>query len=129
MSHSELTTRSTTGDSGPATAGPVRSGLAALLASVAGSVVAFVPLPEQVQVHWALGAGSYYGPESAPKLLVVALFPAIVAALALGAYWLGNRLETEGVSVANRREYRLAVAGTLASVLATQAIVILANVV
>jgi len=128
MSNSTFTTQSPTGDSGTDGGVPARSSLAALLASIACSIVAFGALPGQVQIHWTAGAGPYYGPEVAPKLLVVTLFPALIATLSAGAYWLGTHLTDDGMSAESRRAYRLAVLGTLGVVLGTQAFVILANV-
>lgn len=114
-------------DSSADAAVPVRSSLAALVASAATSIVAFGALPDRVQIRWALGPGPYTGPEFAPKLLVVALFPALVAAIAAGAYWLGNSLDRPETS-GSRRTYRLAVLGTLVVVVGAQALVVLANV-
>jgi len=54
---------------------------------VLGSLVAAGLLPDRVRIHWTLGLGWYYGPEFAPTLLVLAVFPVIVGATALGGYW------------------------------------------
>ncbi|WP_115864404.1 hypothetical protein [Halorussus litoreus] len=67
-----------------------------VLASVATSVAAYARLPETIRIRWTVGTYPQYGPEHAPTLLVLAAFPAVVVALALGARWLRTFLDRTG---------------------------------
>lgn len=103
------------------TAGAV---LAPLL-SVATSLVGYGLLPARVRVHWSLG-GPYYGPEFAPTAPMLATVTVLVVGLAVGGYWLGSRLralEADGVAF----PYAVAVVGTLAVLVGTQALLVVAN--
>jgi len=117
--------------SAPGSDGGVRPALAvgsllAVLASAAGSIVAYGLVPSRLRIHWTLGAGPHYGPEFAPAVLVLTAFPVLVAALALGANWMESRFRNEEF-VPARPYDTAAVLGTLAVLLASQAAVVLAN--
>jgi hypothetical protein len=101
--------------------------LGAVLLSVLGSLVAAAMLPDRVRIHWTLGLGSYYGPEFAPTVLVLAVFPVVVGATALGAYWGAGRLSHSDEFATLRPFYVVTVLGTLTALLATQAVLIAAN--
>lgn len=101
--------------------------LGAVLLSVLGSLVATGLLPDRVRIHWTLGLGSYYGPEFAPTGFVLTVFPVVVGATALGAYWAANRLCHADEFATLRPFYVVAVLGTLTALLATQAVLITVN--
>lgn len=106
---------------------PLAAGsLALAAASGLLSLLGYAALPGQVRVHWTLGAGPYYGPEFAPKLLVVALFPVLVVGTALAARVALHRVRAaEGPAT---RPYDTAVVlGALALVVAVQAALLVAN--
>lgn len=125
----------------PATArsGPERTGgdddtlvltggsLVVVATSVLGSIVSYGMLPARMRIHWTLGAGPYYGPEFAPKLLVLALFPALVVGGALVGRWAVPRLRTVEEFATVRPYDALAVVGTLVLLFAVQAALVLAN--
>ncbi len=67
-----------------------------VLASIVTSAASYGRLPEVVRIRWTVGTYQQYGPEHAPTLLVLAAFPAVVAALALGARWLWTFLDRTG---------------------------------
>ncbi|GAB3674870.1 hypothetical protein [Halopiger thermotolerans] len=102
--------------------------IAAVVLSIAGSLVAAGSLPETVRIHWTLGAGPYYGPEYAPTALVVFGFPTLVVALAVGAQRLGVRLRKTGALERFAPYYTLLALTALLLVLVVQAIVLGANV-
>lgn len=102
-------------------------GLAAVLLSVSVSVVGYGVLPGRLRIHWTAGMGPYYGPEFAPSLLVLALFPALVAGIAVGAYWLAAWLHRFEEFGAVRPYYVASVLGTLAILLGSQGALIAAN--
>lgn len=58
------------------------TGALLVLASAAISLVGGGVLPEQIRIRWTVG--TYYGPEFAPALLVMAAFPLFVAGLFVG---------------------------------------------
>lgn len=100
------------------------AGVAVTALSAALSGLTYGLLPDRLRIHWTLGAGPYYGPEFAPTPAVLIGFPALVAGLAIGAYWLDARLRrTEGFAAA-RPYYTAGVAGTLGVLLASQAALI-----
>ena len=101
--------------------------LGAVLLSVLGSIVAAGLLPDRVRIHWTLGLGSYYGPEFAPTGFVLAMFPVVVGATALAAYWGAGKLRHADEFATLRPFYVVAVLGMLTALLATQAVLIAAN--
>lgn len=100
---------------------------AAVLTSVLVSVLASGPLPDSVRIHWTLGAGEYYGPEFAPTALVLGLFPVSVGLAALVGWSVGATLERVDGFDAVRPLYAAAVLSTLTVLVATQAVVVWAN--
>jgi len=101
--------------------------LLVVAASVLGSIVSYGMLPARMRIHWTLGAGPYYGPEFAPKLLVLALFPVLVTGGAIVGWWAVRRLRTVEKVVAVRPYDALVVVGTLALLLVGQVAIVLAN--
>lgn len=101
--------------------------LAAVLSSTVSSILAYASLPGQIRIHWTLGMGPYYGPEFAPKALVLTAFPALVAGVALGAYWLDTRLRHDEEFATARPYYALAMLGTLGVLLAAHVALIAVN--
>lgn len=101
--------------------------VAATLVSALVSVLAYGPLPDSVRIHWTLGAGEYYGPEFAPTALVLGLFPVAVALAALVGWSVGATLERVDGFDAVRPLYAAAVLSTLTVLVATQAVVVWAN--
>lgn len=71
-------------------------GLVVVLASTVLSIASYAPLAETVRIHWKIGAYRHYGPEHAPTLFVLVVFPVIVTGLYVGARWLRNDLERSG---------------------------------
>lgn len=95
--------------------------------SVSGSIVSYGLLPARLRIHWTLGVGPYYGPEFAPKLLVLVLFPALVAGGAIVGWWGVRRLRTVEEVTAFRPYDAFAVVGTLVLLLVGQVAIVLAN--
>lgn len=101
--------------------------LAVFLLSTGVSVVAYGFLPDQVRIHWTLGIGSYYGPEFAPTVLILAAFPVLIASLALLASWVEGRLPFDEEVETIRPYYVVAMLGTLGILLGSQIVLIIAN--
>ncbi len=101
--------------------------VAATLASALLSVLAHGLLPGSVRIHWTLGAGEYYGPEFAPTALVLGLFPVAVALTALLGWGLAATLSDVEAFERVRPLYAAAVLSTLTVLVATQAVVVWAN--
>jgi hypothetical protein len=101
--------------------------LGIVLSSAVGSIVAYGMLPEQMRIHWTLGMGPYYGPEFAPTLLVLTLFPVLIAGTAALAYsvdaWLRDAVEFAAI----RPYYIVAMLGTLGVLFGSQIVLIVAN--
>jgi len=104
------------------------AGIGVALLSTALSALAYGALPEQIRIHWTLGMGPYYGPEFAPTSAVLVGFPALIAGVALGAYWLEKRLRRTEEFAAVRPYYRAGMVGTLGVLLASQTALILVAV-
>jgi hypothetical protein len=101
--------------------------LAVVVASAVGSAAAYTVLPDRLRIHWTLGMGPYYGPEVAPKPLLLILFPLLITGLALVGRWAVIRARTID-EVATARPYdALAVLAMLVVVLAGQAVLIIVN--
>jgi len=101
--------------------------LLVVAASVLGSIVSYGMLPARMRIHGTLGAGPYYGPEFAPELLVLALFPAFVAGGAIVGWWAVRRLRTVEEVTAVRPYDALVVVGTLVLLLVSQMAIVLAD--
>jgi len=99
----------------------------AVLASVLTSIVGYQMLPAEMQIHWTLGSGPYYGPEFAPTVVVLAAFPVVIGVVALGANWLANRLSQELAGRTDRLAYTISVVGTVAVLLGVQIGLVVAN--
>lgn len=97
---------------------------AAVLLSTLASVIASGLLPEQIRIHWTLGMGPYYGPEFAPTVLVLAVFPVSVSILAIGTHWLEARFRKLNESTDLGPLYAGVVLLSLALLLSSQALVI-----
>lgn len=115
----------------PSNGGGVRGGRvltvgrpAAVLLSTLASVIASGLLPEQIRIHWTLGMGPYYGPEFAPTVLVLAVFPVSVSILAIGTHWLEARFRKLNESTDLGPLYAGVVLLSLALLLSSQALVI-----
>lgn len=104
------------------------TGIGVTALSIALSGLAYGFLPEQMQIHWTLGLGPYYGPEFAPTLAILTAFPATIAGIALGAYRLDTRFQHVEEVVAIRSYYTAAVVGTIGILLVSQVVLIIANV-
>jgi hypothetical protein len=101
--------------------------LTVVAASVLVSLVSYGLLPSRVRIHWSLGLGPYYGPEFAPTLLVLALFPALVTTGALAGRWGVRRLERDDRVEGVRPYGSLALVGSLALLVVFQAGLVAAN--
>lgn len=101
--------------------------LGPVVASVLVSVVGYSLLPGEIQIHWTLGAGPYYGPEFAPTALVLAVFPVLLAGIVLSARWCATRLALAEEPAIVRRLYALAVVGTSLLLLVVQVGLVVAN--
>ena len=105
---------------------PVGSAVA-VLASAVASVLSYGVLPDSVRIHWTLGMGPYYGPEFAPKPVVLAVFPLTVAAVAAVGWGLAVTLNSvEGFETV-RPLYVATILGVLAVVVCSQTVVVWAN--
>lgn len=104
------------------------TGVGVTVLSIALSGFAYGFLPEQMQIHWTLGLGPYYGPEFAPKLAILTAFPATIAGIVLGSYQLDTRFQHVEEVLAVRPYYTAAVVGTLVILLISQVVLIIANV-
>lgn len=79
---------------GPFTIG----GVGLVLISTVASVASVERLGATVRIRWTIGSFQQYGPEHAPTVFVLALFPALVSVLFVGAWLLRTRLErTDGL--------------------------------
>jgi hypothetical protein len=102
---------------------PLASAVAVAL-SVATSALGSLALPAQVRIHWTLGRGPYYGPETAPTVAVLVLFPVLVAGVALGARRFRGRAGADGTAGPYGR---LVAWSALAVLLGTQGLLVAAN--
>lgn len=101
--------------------------VAAVLVSTLTSLVGYRLLPAEVQIHWTLGAGPYYGPEFAPTAAVLILFPVLVGVVALGTSWLAGKLPQEPDAATDRLAYTISVVGIVAVLLGVQIGLVVAN--
>jgi uncharacterized membrane protein len=115
------------GDSSDSSRGLVGGSLGIVLSSAAGSIVGHGMLPEQMRIHWTLGMGPYYGPEFAPNLLVLTLFPVLITGTAVLAYVIDARLRDAVGFAAIRLYFVVAMLGTLGVLLVSQIALIVAN--
>lgn len=95
------------------------TGVLAVLASAAISLLAAGSVPGRLRIHWG---SPHYGPEFAPAAAVLVGFPAAVAAGYLLARVAGWVLPVETTTA--RRAYAVAVLTTLGCLVATQALVL-----
>jgi hypothetical protein len=110
-------------DSSLATLGSVT----AVLVSTLTSVVGYLTLPAEMQIHWTLGAGPYYGPEFAPTAAVLAVFPVLLGAVALGARWVASKLSHELDDTTDGLAYAMSIVATVTVVLGVQIGLVVAN--
>jgi hypothetical protein len=101
--------------------------LVMVLLSAVGSVIADGMLPEQLRIHWTLGMGPYYGPEFAPTVLILILFPVLIAGTAVLANTLDALLHDTAEFGAIRPYYVVAMLGTLGVLVSSQMLLIVAN--
>lgn len=101
--------------------------LGIILLSAVGSVIAYGMLPEQMRIHWTLGMGPYYGPEFAPTVLILILFPVLIAGTAVLAYALDALLHDTTEFAAIRPYFVVAMLGTLGVLVSSQMLLIVAN--
>jgi hypothetical protein len=101
--------------------------LATVAVSALVSLAGYGLLPSRIRIHWSLGLGPYYGPEFAPTALVLALFPALVAAGALGGRWGIRRLDRDARSEGVRPYGSLALIGGLTLLVVVQVGLVAAN--
>ena len=95
-----------------------------VVASIVLSVVSVAALPKTMQNHWSLNAGPYYGPEFAPTVGVLALFPALAATLVVGTSLSWTRLDGTAEFEAMRPHYEWGAVLTLAVVMVVQVLVV-----
>lgn len=101
--------------------------LVMILLSAVGSGIAYGMLPEQMRIHWTLGIGPYHGPEFAPTVLILILFPVLVTATAVLASALDASLHDTADFAAIRTYSVVAMLGTLGVLLVSQIALIVAN--
>lgn len=97
------------------------------LLSAVGSIIAYGMLPAQIRIHWTLGMGPYYGPEFAPTVLILILFPVLIAGTAVLASSVDVLLDHSAEFAAIRPYYVVAMFGTLGILLSSHILVIVAN--
>lgn len=78
-----------------------------------------------MRIRWSVG--TYYGPEYAPTLAVLAGFSIVVAIAYLGFRWLALLLEGTDEFDAARGYYELATGAVLASIVLFQIAIVAAN--
>lgn len=96
----------------------------ALLASIAMGVLANSDLPDELRIHWG---SPYYGPEFAPKLVVLVAFPLLVGLLFVAFRWLASRLATVEDFETVRPFLDWTVVSTLVILVAVQALLLWVN--
>lgn len=109
--------------------GYLLSGVASLigiLASLGVSGLAYGPLPARMRIHWSFG-GPYIGPEFAPTWLILLVFPALVATVALGLSWLRISLQSHEAFSAVRPLYGLLTVSIVGMLLVVQVGIVLVN--
>lgn len=99
----------------------------AVLSSTLVSVAGHEALSNTMRIHWSLGAGPYYGPEFAPTILVLGLFPALVGLLSVGGAWLAARLPLESKPPGARLAYAAGVTSLVLVMLGVQVGLVVAN--
>jgi uncharacterized membrane protein len=114
-------------DSGSSSSLGVLGSVVAVLVSSLTSFVGYQLLPAEMQIHWTLGAGQYYGPEFAPTAVVLTAFPVLVGVVALGANWLAGKLPQEPEAARDRLAYIVSVVGTIAVLLGVQVGLVVGN--
>lgn len=102
-------------------------GFVITLVSAVGSFLAHGRLPEQMRIHWDLGMGPYFGPEFAPTLLMLGLFPVFIGGTAGVVNLVDALLRDNEEFVAMRKFYSVAMLGTLGVLLCCQIALIIAN--
>ncbi len=102
-------------------------GAAAVALSVLASGLGYFALPAQLRIHWTLGLGPYYGPEFAPKPLVLIGAPLLVGAVALGLRALDSYFTRDEEYAQFRPLFVALSVGTLAVLVTVQMFLILAN--
>lgn len=103
------------------------AGIGAVLISVVESIVSYSILPAQMRIHWTFGFGPYYGVETAPTLLIMTLFPILVASVALGAVWSTIHRQDSDSSVIVRPYGLITIIGTIVALIGVQTLLIIAN--
>lgn len=96
--------------------------------SVLGSVLGHSMLPAQVRIHWTLGFGPYYGPEFAPKLVVLVLFPVLTLGVALVGRLFVLRVRASDAFADVRPYDTLTVIGAVLLLVGVQTALILVNI-
>lgn len=102
-------------------------GLVTVTLSLVASIIGYATLPARLRIHWTLMDGPYYGPEFAPTVVVVALFPLAIASIGVGAYWIGTRVHHADEFAGARPYYILGILGMLVTILLTQLVIFIAN--
>ncbi|ELZ19811.1 hypothetical protein C477_07528 [Haloterrigena salina JCM 13891] len=100
-------------------------GLALVAVSAAVSLAAAGLLGETLRIRWSVG--TYYGPEYAPTVIVLAAFPILVAVAAAAFRGGATLLERSEGFDGNWGYYELAALVVLLSLLLTQIVLIVAN--
>lgn len=102
-------------------------GLVAACVSIALSVLSYGVLPASMRIHWTFGYGPYYGPEFAPTIVVLVVFPAFLVGVLAGSTLLARRLRDDASFESVRRYYEWGVLAVLGFLLVVQLLVIWLN--
>lgn len=96
-----------------------------MVISIIISIVSYNALGEMTRIRWTIG--TYYGPEYAPTVAVVAVFPVFVVALYVGFRWLRRYLEKAKEFESVSPYYEFVTLATLGLVVSVQILLVALN--
>lgn len=89
------------------------------------SVVAHSALTTSIRIRWSVG--THYGPEHAPTVAVLVVFPVTLAALYLGSRWFRTYLDRDDELTELGPVYEIGTLAVFGLVLAVQLLLIVLN--
>lgn len=115
----------TTGRDDPSLGLTSIGGLLVVALSVAVSLGSYGALGAVTRIRWSIG--THYGPEFAPTLAVVTVFPVVVTVLYIGFRWFGTFLEETSEFENARLLYEFVAFATLGTVVFVQGLLVALN--
>lgn len=100
-------------------------GFVFVLVSSLVSVVAHSALTTSIRIRWSVG--THYGPEHAPTVAVLVVFPVTLAALYLGSRWFRTYLDRDDELTELGPVYEIGTLAVFGLVLAVQLLLIVLN--